>query len=458
MNDLTTGSIPRHIIRMAIPMAAGMFFQTLYYLIDLWFVAKLGDAAVAGVTSAGTVQFIIMALTQVLGVGTMVLISHAAGRKDRADASLVFNQSLGLSVVMFLVTLAGGYALMGMYVRTVGADVETAQQGATYLRWFLPALALQFGFISMGSALRGAGMAKPGMIVQIVTVLCNAVLAPVLIAGWGTGRPLGVAGAGLASTISVALGVVMLMIYFRRTETFVALDAGQLRPRLDVWGRLFRIGVPAGAEFGLLFLNTAIVYWIIRGFGPAAQAGYGIGSRVMQSMFLPAMAIAFSAAPVAGQNIGAGRKDRAEETFLSAVKMGSVLMMLLTLVCHWQPSALIGLFSGEAEVVATGTEFLRTISWNFLASGITFTCSGMFQALGNTVPSMITGVTRLLVFAVPGVWLSRQPGFTLPRLWMLSVAATTLIAVVSVLLLRRAFRQVAPRPVTPPLADVPAGG
>jgi Na+-driven multidrug efflux pump len=97
VNDLTQGSIPRHLVRLAAPMAAGMVFQTLYYLVDLWFVARLGGTALAGVSAAGTLQFIVLGLTQVLGIGTMVLISHAAGRKDRADANLIFNQSLLLA-------------------------------------------------------------------------------------------------------------------------------------------------------------------------------------------------------------------------------------------------------------------------------------------------------------------------------------------------------------------------
>jgi putative MATE family efflux protein len=456
MHDLTTGSIPRHLLRLAAPMAAGMLLQTLYYLVDLWFVAKLGDAAVAGVSSAGTVQFIVMALTQVLGVGTMVLIAHAAGRKDRADATLVFNQSLGLSGIAGLVVLVAGYALTPRYMHMLGADAASTEAGISYLRWFLPALALQFAFISMGSALRGTGIARPTMLVQIGTVLCNAILAPVLIAGWGTGRPLGVAGAGLASSISVGLGVLLLMRYFRRLETFVGVERSLLAPRPDVWGRMFRIGVPAGAEFALLFVNTGIIYWIIRHFGPAAQAGYGIGSRVMQSFFLPAMAIAFAASPIAGQNMGAGNHDRVRETFRVAVVMGSAVMAVLTLLCHIAPAAMVRVFAPDEAVVVVGAEFLQIISWNFVAQGIVFTCSGLFQALGNTVPSLVVAFTRLLTFAIPGIWLSTQAGFTLHRLWLLSVAAATLSALLSVTLLRRAMGGLTAPHGAPPLEGATA--
>src|SRR5471032_2649657 len=189
MKDLTDSSIAKNILQMALPIAAGMFFQTLYFLIDLYFVAGLGDAALAGVGAAGNVMFIVFALTQVLGVGTVTLISHAAGRKDRADANLVFNQSLALAASCAVFTLALGFFAGPYYVSTLGAGAATVAAGIEYLHWFLPSLALQFAVVSMGSALRGTGIVQPTMIVQVLTVVLNAILAPVLIAGWGTGHP-----------------------------------------------------------------------------------------------------------------------------------------------------------------------------------------------------------------------------------------------------------------------------
>ena len=248
MRDLTHGSISRHLLRLALPMAAGMIFQTLYFLVDLWFVARLGDAAVAGVGAAGNVQYIVMALTQVLGVGTMALISHAVGRKDRDDANLIFNQSVVWAGVCALITLVGGYALCERYMNTVGADAATHAAGVTYLRWFIPGLALQFALVSMGSALRGTGIVKPMMVVQMLTVILNIVLAPVLIAGWGTGRALGVAGAGLASTIAIAAGVTLLLGYFFDSNT-TCISSGAAGVRWDVVRRMLKIGVPPGGEF-----------------------------------------------------------------------------------------------------------------------------------------------------------------------------------------------------------------
>jgi putative MATE family efflux protein len=440
MRDLTKGPIPGHVLAMSLPVAAGMLLQTLYYVVDLYFVARLGDAAMAGVSAAGNVMFIVMALSQMLGVGTVALVSHAVGRADQPDANHLFNQSVALAAVCALATLAGGFGLADAYMGLLGADEATRAAGVRFLHWFIPGMALQFALVVMSSALRGTGIVKPAMIVQALTVVVNAALAPVLIAGWGTGHPMGVAGAGLATTIAVAAGVVALALYFVRLEKYVTFDARQWRPQLRTWARMLNIGLPAGGEFALLAVFTAVIYWIIRDFGAAAQAGFGIGSRIMQSIFVPAMAIAFAAAPIAGQNFGAKLPGRVRETFRSAAIASCIVMASLTLFCQLEGETLIRAFTNEEAAVAVGAQFLGIISWNFVAIGLVFTCSSLFQALGNTWPSLISTAMRLVTFAIPAVWLSRQPGFQLRHVWYLSVATVLLQAALSLLLLRRELR------------------
>ena len=444
MKDLTQGSITRHLVAMAVPIAIGMLFQTLYYLVDLYFVSRLGDAAIAGVSTAGTVSFVILALTQMLGVGTVALVSHAVGAKDQARANLVFNQAVLLSGVCGLVTLAAGFLLGGPFVRAVAADPAAAAAGTAYLYWYTPGLALQFAVVAMASALRGTGIVRPAMAVQMLTVLLNAILAPILIAGWLTGHPLGTAGAGLATSISVGVGVVLLWVYFVRLEHYVGLDAKLWRPAGPVIRRILNVGLPAGGEFFMMFIIMAVVYWAIRGFGPPAQAGFGIGSRVMQALFLPVMALAFAVAPVAGQNMGARSYPRVRESFNKATLLSAILMFALTLACQWRPEWFVRLFTDQDEVVAVGATYLRIISWNFVATGVIFSCSGLFQALGNTVPSLVSSASRLITYALPVLWLSRQPGFRIIQVWHLSVATVTLQALTSWLLLRREFRRKLP--------------
>jgi len=439
MKDLTQGPIGRHVVATAVPIAIGMLFQTLYLLVDLYFVSPLGDAAIAGVSTASTATFVTLALTQMLGVGTVALVSHAVGRKDRAGANLIFNQSVLLSTVCGGLTLAAGWLLSGAYVRSIAADPAAAAAGTAYLYWYTPGLALQFAIVAMGSGLRGTGIVQPTMVVQMLTVIVNIVLAPVLISGWGTHHPLGTVGAGLASSLAIAFGVVLLSGYFARLEHYVALDPRLWRPRWALIGRLLNVGLPAGGEFLMMFVILGVVYWVIRAFGPAAQAGFGIGSRVMQAMFLPVMAVAFAVAPVAGQNFGARQYARVRATFRFAAILSSVLMLAVTLLCQWRPEWFIHVFTDQADVVAVGAPYLRIISWNFVATGLIFSCSGTFQALGNTWPSLLSSASRLLTFVVPAVLLSHGPHFTLVQVWYLSVATVALQALTSLALLAREF-------------------
>jgi len=441
MKDLTQGSIVSHVLTMAPPIFAGMIMIMLCGLIDLYFVSGLGEAAVAGVAAGGNAGFLINALMQVLSVGTMALIAHAVGRKDRADANLVFNQALGLSAACGLLTWIAGTLVARSYMRGVAADDATIEAGTTYLIWFIPALALQFALLVMSSALRGTGIVRPTMIVQALAVGINIVLAPVLIAGWGTGRALGVAGAGLASSIAVLFGVLMLWIYFHRLERYVGVNRRLLRPQLRQWKRILNIGLPAGGEFAMMFANMGVIYYVLRDFGAAAQAGFGIGSRVMGLIQVPAMAVAFAAGPIAGQNFGAGNGARVRETFKKVALMGSALMIAVTIAVQWRPELLLGGLAKDAETMAVAALFLQMVSLNLVAQGLIFVCSSMFQGLGNTRPVLLSSGARLITYAMPVIWLSAQSGFRMVDVWRLSIATTTLQAALSLWLLRLEFRK-----------------
>jgi putative MATE family efflux protein len=426
---------------MAAFIALSTTFQTLYLLIDLYFVGRLGKEAIAGVGMAGNLTFLVLALTQALGVGTTALIAQALGRKDRDHAELLFNQALLLSVSVGLVFFAAAFFTREAYSQRLAADAATAASGAQYLGWYIPALFLQFILVAMGAALRGLGDIKIPTLIQIATVLVNIALAPVLIFGWGTGHAFGVSGAAMASFFSILLGVGAMIAYFEHEKGHLRIRPEQWPPRFALWGRILKIGVPAGGEFALLTVYLTIVYAIIKPLGAAAQAGFGVGGRLMQSMFLPAIAIAFATSPVAGQNFGAGKGSRVRESFYVGASLTAVVMIVLTLVCHVAPAAMIGAFNPDPAVVAFGAEYLRIISWNFVASGIVFVSSSIFQAMGNTLPSLASSSTRLLMFALPAIWISHRPGFEMRDLWHLSVVTVTIQMIVNVALLRREFRR-----------------
>jgi putative MATE family efflux protein len=437
MKDLTRGSVVSHVLAMAVPIFAGLVLVLLCGLIDLYFVSGLGEAAIAGVGAAGNAGFLVNALTQVVSVGTLAAVAQAVGRKNQADANFIFNQSLGLSVACGACTSVAGLVLARTYLRSVAADADTIEAGTTYLVWFMPALALQFAMLTMSSALRGIGVVKPTMVVQALTVIINIILAPVLIAGWGTGHALGVAGAGLASSLAVTTGIMALWVYFQKAESYLTLDPRQWRPLMTQWRRILGVGLPAGGEFAIMFAYMAVVYHALGDFGPAAQAGFSIGSRVLGLIQVPAMAIAFTAAPIIGQNFGAGNGARVKQTVGHVLLAVTGVMVTATLVTQWQPGLLLGAFTGDKATIADGELFLKMVSLNLVAQGIVFVCSSTFQGLGNTRPQLISSTARLITYVIPTLWLSAQSGFRIEQIWYLSIATTTMQALLSLWLLRR---------------------
>ena len=271
-------------------------------------------------------------------------------------------------------------------------------------------MGLQFGLVAMGAALRGTGAFKPGMLVQTGTVILNMALAPLLIFGWITPTPLGVAGAALSTLVAVAAGMVWMLSYFR-PGAYLTFERADWRPRMDIWARIVKIGLPAGAEFIMLTVYMVLVYIVSRPFGAMAQAGFGIGGRIMQAAFLPVVALGFAVAPVAGQNFGARLPDRVRRTFTDAALMAGGAMAIAAVSLHTWADAAMRLFTQEPAVMSFGVEYLRLISWNFVAAGIVFVSSSMFQALGHTWPALMTSILRVAAIAIPVLVLSRSPGF-----------------------------------------------
>lgn len=440
MQDLTTGSLTGHLLKTTSFMLVSMVFQSLYVLVDLYWVGRLGTDAVAAVGISANLSFVVLAASQMLGVGTTTVVSHAAGRKEHAQATYLFNQSQVLSMVAGVIFLAVAMLFRTSYAAALSADPTMQALAEEYLLWFIPAMALQFAMVAMGAALRGTGNFKPGMIVQTGTVIINIVLAPVLIFGWGPFPQMGVSGAAVATLIAIIVGVIWISFYFIDREAYLRFHPADWKPKFEVWGHMLKIGLPAGVEFGLMGVYMVVVYAISRRFGAAAQAGFGVGFRIVQSVFLPIVALGFAVAPVAGQNFGAKQGDRVRAVFKTAASIAAAFMLPVGIGVYLAAPQLIGIFSSDPEVLHVGVDYLHIVTLNFVTSGITFVSASMFQGMGNTLPSLATSVLRLVVGIAPAVVLSGRPEFALTWIWWFTVVSTTLQMALNLVLLQREFR------------------
>ena len=440
MQDLTSGSLTSHLLKTTSFMLVSMIFQTLYVLVDLFWVGRLGTDAIAAVGLAGNLSFIVIAITQVLAVGATTLVSHASGRKDQERAIFLFNQSQVLSMFVGLLFLGVAMLLRHQYATSQSASEGMRVATEQYLLWFIPAMALQFAMVAMGAALRGTGNFKPGMWVQTGTVVINMIAAPFLIFGWGPFPQMGVSGAAVATFLAIVVGVIWISFYFIDAKAYLRFHFGHWKPQLRVWWDMLKIGLPAGAEFALMGIYMAVVYSITKPFGAAAQGGFTIGLRIVQSAFLPVVALGFAVAPVAGQNFAARKGDRVRSAFKTAAGLAALAMLITAIGIFIWATPLMRIFTKDEEVTRVGVEYLRIVVLNFVASGITFVSSSMFQALGNTIPSLATSGLRLVVAVIPAIFLARVAGFHLTWIWYLSAVSVFLQMTLNLILLQREFR------------------
>jgi putative MATE family efflux protein len=454
MKDLTQGSILKHLVTMALPMAIGMFVQTLYVLTDLYFVGQLGGAAIAGLSLSGNIMFFIFALSQIFNIGTATTMAHSVGEKNQLIANRIFNQAVMSAVIATFIVLTCGVFFSHWYLTTSTTDVATISAGLSYLYWFLPCMALQFLMVTFGAALRSCGSVKPMMIAQAGSLIINIVLSPILITGAGTGYAMGIAGAGLASSISVVAAVLYLWFYLVKKQQYIILDIKQWLPDTAIILRIANIGFPAGAEFLLMFVYMTVTYWAIQRFGADAQAGFGLGSKVIQALFLPVMALAFTLPAVAGQNYGAKKYERVKSAFYWTALLTVVFMLAVSLVSYFQPYLLVRYFSNEPEVIRESIVFLQIVCFNYLATGFIFACSGFFQGIGNTWPAFLSTSTRLVSFVLPAVYMTLNGGYSLADFWYLSVYAVIIQAVISIVLLMLMWKKLGRDSFSEPNADV----
>jgi len=437
MKDLTQGPVSRQILGMAGFMMMGMVVQVLYNLIDTYWVGRLGADAQAAVGLSRNLMMVSMAVAQMLGAGTGALVAQAVGRKDHEEAHHIFNQALGMSLAAMVVYEVLAMLVEGPFSRGLSADAETAGYASAYLRWFIPALALQFPMMAMGSALRGTGNMKPGTVAQVGSVLLNIVLAPLLIFGWLGLPKLGVAGAGLATFIAVAAATVGLWLYFLQPGIYLKLRPREWLARAATWWRILKIGLPSAVEFGLMFCYMMFVFAMLRPFGATAQASFGVGQVLLQSGMMPVMSISFAAAAVAGQNYGARLPQRVRETFAVTLKLSLACTAVLFVLAQLLAGHLVQAFTRDPAVVVGGTEFVRVLSFNLIAVAVAFSCFGVLSGLGNTLPTLISSATRIGLVVV-AVWaLSYREGFRPLWIWMVSVGATVVQMSLNLYFLRR---------------------
>ena len=410
--DLTTGSIPRHLVRFSLPMLAGSALQTAYQFINaIWVGQFLGTNAMAAVTVSFPVMFVLIAWGAGLTLATNILISQYWGARDMPAVRRVVDSSTVLIPALSLVVLVVGELMTPTLLRAMNTPPDVLPLAISYMRIFLLSLPLGFGMFLMRSVLQGIGDSKTPLYFQTASVLLTVVLDPVLMFGW-LGMPrLGLNGTAWATIIAQGLGLIALVAVLRKRKNPVApsLDVSAFSWRTS-WTTI-RVGVPSAIQQSLVSVGMVFVTGIVNGFGQEATATFGVVGRIDQLAFMPAMTFSMAISTLAGQNIGAGRYDRIRKIFFWGCLLSGGITLACSVLVVSLPRVMLRIFTQDMPVIDLGADYLRIVGSCYIFFAVMFVSNGIINGSGHTLVTTLVTLVSLWIVRVPlAYWLSRRWG------------------------------------------------
>lgn len=427
------------VLTMSLPMVLSMMVNSLYNIIDSYFVAKISEDAMTALSLVFPLQNLINAVTIGFGVGINAVIAYFLGAQEYKKADQAATQGTLLNTVHGLVLMVVCIVVIPEFLRFFTSDVSIVDMGVRYSR-------IVFGFavfISLDLSFEKIFQAVGKMTVSMVSMLCgciaNIILDPVLIFGLGPFPALGIEGAAIATGLGQVLTFVIYLCYYIFQPIPVKLRSQYLRPDKEIVSRLYSIGISASLTMSLPSLMITCLNVILSGFSQAYVLVLGVYYKLQTFLYLTANGIVQGIRPLIGYNYGAKMYDRVKKIYRTSLCLIMFIMAVGTVLCLAFPASLMGLFTTSPDTVSAGALALRIICLGFVVSSVSVTTCGALEGLGMGKPSLVISMCRYLVFMIPSAFLlSRILGVS--GVWYGFLAAELLTASVSGVLYRRAVR------------------
>jgi putative MATE family efflux protein len=403
--DLTTGSIPRHLVVFSLPMLIGSAFQTAYAFINrIWVGQYLGETAMAAVTQIFPVVFLLMAIAAGMTLATNILISHHYGARDLPAVRRVVRSSTFLVGALSVGLTAAGEFLAPFILHCMGTSAEVFPLAVNYLRIFLLSMPMGFGLFLSRNMLQAIGDSLTPLYFLAGSVALNAMLDPVLMFGWAGAPALGLDGTAWATVFSQAVALAALAIWLKWRGSPVAMSIGRGSLAGSTAWTTIKIGAPSALQQMIVSLGMFFVARFVNAFGDTSAAAWGAAMAIDQWAFLPAMTFSLAISTLAGQNIGAGRHSRIREIFLWGCLLSGGATLVISAVAVAVPSLLVRIFTPDAAVIEAGTRYLRIVGPCYIFFAIMFVSNGIINGSGHTL--VITAISLLSQWGVrvPVAW------------------------------------------------------
>lgn len=436
--DFTKGPIWVALVILAIPMILEMSMESLFAVVDIFFVAKLGADAVAIVGLTESVMALIYAVAFGLAIGATATVARRTGEKDMAGAATSATHVIYLGVLISLLISAIGIIFAPNILAVLGAKEHLITEGSRFMRIMIGGNGVVLFIFLLNAIFRGAGDAAIAMRVLVLANGLNIILSPMFIFGIAFFPELGVTGAAVGTTIGRGCGVLFAAWHLVRPggRIHVTRESWRFDPTL-LW-KLLRL-----SSTGVFQLLIATASWtalmpIMAGFGESAIAGYVIALRVVMFALLPALGLSNAAATMVGQNLGAERPDRSEAAVWAAGKFNAAFQFVIGVIFWLFSNQIIGLFTQEPEVLRYGTSALHIIAYGFAFYGLGMVLETAFNGAGDTWTPTYLNIFVFWLFEIPTAYLLSYYFDLGPDgvFWAITVAFS-LLAVASALLFKR---------------------
>ena len=389
-------------LRMSLPMVISMMVNSLYNIVDSFFVAQISEDAMTALSLVYPVQNLVNAVTIGFGIGINAVIAFHLGAQEQQKADAAAAQGLVLNVLHGIVLTVGCILVMPAFLRLFTTDESVVSMGLAYSN-------IVFGFsviIALGLAFekifQAVGKMAVSMAAMLAGCICNIILDPVLIFGIGPFPEMGIRGAALATGLGQVLTLaVYLVYYFRGALLPVRISLRGFSFQKEMCLRLYGIGIPAILNLALPSLLISSLNAILAGYSQAYVLVLGVYYKLQTFLYLPANGIVQGMRPLIGYNYGAGEHKRVRSIYRTTLALAAVIMLAGTVLCLAVPGPLMGLFTANASTAQTGALALRIICIGFLPSAVSVASSGALEGLGKGVPSLLISLCRYLILIIP---------------------------------------------------------
>lgn len=434
----TDGSIRRALLMLAIPMMLEMVMESVFAVVDIFFVGKLGKEAVSTVGLTESILAIVYSLAIGLSMGATALVSRRIGENNPEEAARSGMQAIVLGLMVSTAIAIPGVIFARDILGLIGAPESVLDVGTSYARIIFGGNIVIILLFLINGVFRGAGDAAIAMRSLWIANLFNIILCPLLIYGIGSWPGLGLVGAAWATTIGRGCGVLYQLFHLFSGKRIIKIRRAYVRPQARIIRSLLSISWTATLQFLIASASWIILAGIVARFGSAAIAGYTVALRIITFFILPAWGMSNAAATLVGQNLGAGKPERAEESVWKSAKYNAIFMVFVSVLILFFSEQIIRFMNSDAEVEVIAARALRIISFGYIFFGIGMVITSSFNGAGDSKTPTWINLFGFWGFQIPLAYflaIVMQLGPT--GVFLAIIIAETLITITGIIIFRR---------------------